>query len=769
MNRVFLSHSSTDKDFVRVVANRFGDIAIIDERDFKAGSRTMDEIIEKLEDSKIFVAFLSSSALNSDWVQKELGIAIELAKKRDMVILVLSVDKSVLYFDKRIPENLRKHYNIKFVNNPEIAISRINDEIRRLKFIQSPATRSAESLFIGRAEQIRKFETDFSSIEGIVPTFLVASNFYTGMGRRHFSRHVLDKINILKNTETPVSVSMQKGESIENFIIKLNSSLFDDEATKADLKELPLEAKYKLLLKLILEYKQNNRIIFILDEGGIVLPNHEIVDWFDNLVQAKELHNRVTFCLISSWKPNKRFLIKQNPGASYHISELDAVDTQNLFLRLLSIYGINQLDSNSKKEFISHLTGIPSQIKFAVQQIRAIGKDSALLKIEEIKQINDSYSFALVEAIKKDKLAYQVCLILANGAISLDVLYDVFGDTTEVNNAISFLIDYSALDFLSGTVSSIKLNPTIADFIKRRHIEPEEEIKIRFQAAIRSYLSKSLEELVLEDYSKFTLALEEMIKKGEQIPDKYYIAPFLINNIIKEYHAGNYGMVEERCKKLLRQTNFDRQVLWELHYHLVLVYARTGRDEFWQALKDSPLDYIDKQFLMGFYYRNRKEKSEIKRALEHFENVLREVPDHRRARREIVNTYLLLEDYPNALTYAKENFEQNPSDILHLHSYFIALVRNDKFNPMVDYKDIDTLMEKAKSNLDTRANDIYKCMKGEYEYWLKKEVSAAINILEQAVKTNENPRYPLKALLIIYRKEGMFEEAREIKKKLANL
>ena len=172
---------------------------------------------------------------------------------------------------------------------------------------------------------------------------------------------------------------------------------------------------------------------------------------------------------------------------------------------------------------------------------------------------------------------------------------------------------------------------------------------------------------------------------------------------------------------------------------------------------------------MGFYYRNRKEESEIRLALEHFENVLNKFPNHRRARREIVNTYLLLEDYPNALNYAKENFKNNPSDILHLHSYFIALVRNDKFNPMVDYKELDALMEKAQSNLDTRATDIYQCMKGEYEYWLKKGVSTAINILKQAVKTNENPRYPLKALLIIYRKEGMFDEVREIKRELSNL
>lgn len=82
MNRIFLSHSSSDKDYVRHIADNLGDAAIIDERDFAAGARTMDEIIEKIDDSKIFVAFLSSRALDSDWVQKELALAINIADNK---------------------------------------------------------------------------------------------------------------------------------------------------------------------------------------------------------------------------------------------------------------------------------------------------------------------------------------------------------------------------------------------------------------------------------------------------------------------------------------------------------------------------------------------------------------------------------------------------------------------------------------------------------------------------------------------------------------
>ena len=769
MNRVFLSHSSTDKDFVRAIAERLGDIAIIDERDFEAGSRTIDQIVEKIDKASIFVAFLSNKALASDWVQKELALAIQHCQSLNIEILIFSIDKAVDHYNKLIPEILRKNYNISYLKNPTIALSRINDVRRLLCLKNSPAQRDAENLFIGRGEEIRNFESDFSDITGSIPTFIVADNFYNGMGRTHFIKHGLNRINILKLTQSPLTISMQRGESLENFIIKLNAYVYNDEAIKADFHALSLENKKKIALNLVKEYKKNNRLIFIKDEGAIVLPNHEIVDWFSWLTQAPELHNRITFCLISTWSPHYRYCDKANKGVSYHLKELDSTDTQNLFINLLNIYGQRNLNPHQKKEFIDRLTGIPSQIIFTVQQIRIHGAEEALLEIEDISTHSDSYSATLLDAISKNSLAYQISLILANSIISLDTLTDVFGDSQEVFSALSYLKDYSALEFINGNITSVKLNPTLADFIKRRKVYPERQVQIRFDEAIKKYVSSSFDELAIDDYSKLMLAIEDCMQKGKPIPEKYYIAPLLINNIFKEYNAGHYQTVEKYCKNLLNQSNVDYQVQWELHYYLVRVYARTGRQEFWQALKNSPLSYIDKEFLKGFYFRNNKNENEIKSALQYFENVLAEQPDHRRARREIVNTYLLLEDYPNALKYAKGNYEANPSDLLHLQSYFTSLIRNNNLDPINDYATLSSLISNAKKNKDTRALDVFRCMEGEYAYYVNGNFSDAIRILNEAKKINENKLYPMKALLSIYRREGMMEEVKEIKKELSSL
>ncbi|HDZ8479797.1 TPA: toll/interleukin-1 receptor domain-containing protein [Escherichia coli] len=74
MIKAFLSHSSKDKEhYVRNVANWLGKENIIyDEFTFEEGEKTLDQIMEGLGESELFVLFISNSALESEWVKKEI-------------------------------------------------------------------------------------------------------------------------------------------------------------------------------------------------------------------------------------------------------------------------------------------------------------------------------------------------------------------------------------------------------------------------------------------------------------------------------------------------------------------------------------------------------------------------------------------------------------------------------------------------------------------------------------------------------------------------
>lgn len=78
MPKVFLSHSSKDKLLVRPIAKDLGNNrCIIDEMTFEEGMNILQEIISNIDRSDLFVIFLSDSALNSEWVQREILIAKE--------------------------------------------------------------------------------------------------------------------------------------------------------------------------------------------------------------------------------------------------------------------------------------------------------------------------------------------------------------------------------------------------------------------------------------------------------------------------------------------------------------------------------------------------------------------------------------------------------------------------------------------------------------------------------------------------------------------
>ena len=76
MNKAFLSHSSSDKEFVRAVASNLGrQLCIFDEQVFDTGATFKESIEKYLDDSSIFVLFVSAEALGRIWVKFEIDEA----------------------------------------------------------------------------------------------------------------------------------------------------------------------------------------------------------------------------------------------------------------------------------------------------------------------------------------------------------------------------------------------------------------------------------------------------------------------------------------------------------------------------------------------------------------------------------------------------------------------------------------------------------------------------------------------------------------------
>ncbi|NUY81893.1 toll/interleukin-1 receptor domain-containing protein [Flavobacterium sp. MAH-1] len=91
MSRIFLSHTSTDKPFVRKLAADLrlnGHTVWIDEAEINIGDSLIAKIREGLDSVDFVAAVLSKASIESEWVTKELDIASnrEIKEKRVFVL-----------------------------------------------------------------------------------------------------------------------------------------------------------------------------------------------------------------------------------------------------------------------------------------------------------------------------------------------------------------------------------------------------------------------------------------------------------------------------------------------------------------------------------------------------------------------------------------------------------------------------------------------------------------------------------------------------------
>ncbi|MGC4043396.1 MAG: CHAT domain-containing protein [Armatimonas sp.] len=100
--KVFLSHADPDKPLVEAVRkslSELGEEAWIDARELVGGDILDTEIRQAIEQSGAFLLFVTPDALQSDWVTRELKIALEVQDRRGKVafpIVPLTVDDAKL-------------------------------------------------------------------------------------------------------------------------------------------------------------------------------------------------------------------------------------------------------------------------------------------------------------------------------------------------------------------------------------------------------------------------------------------------------------------------------------------------------------------------------------------------------------------------------------------------------------------------------------------------------------------------------------------------
>jgi hypothetical protein len=116
--KIFLSHSSKDKEFVRHIANDLQtyDLPVwFDEWEIKVGDSLTQKISDGINESGWLIIVLSENSINSKWVQNEINAAmtIELEKKEVFILPILIDDcKIPILLRDKLYADFRKSYTI---------------------------------------------------------------------------------------------------------------------------------------------------------------------------------------------------------------------------------------------------------------------------------------------------------------------------------------------------------------------------------------------------------------------------------------------------------------------------------------------------------------------------------------------------------------------------------------------------------------------------------------------------------------------------------
>lgn len=473
MNKAFLSHSSAQKDFVRKVYKLLGaSRCVFDECCFDNGKKIIDEILRGLQNTDLFILFVSNESLDSDWVQQEIVLADMFMQKHGLKqILPILIDPKIKPgLDDRIP-NWMKQYLMKPIQTPEMAKLKILSALRHLDMDTNPIYKAKRNLFVGRYKEKEE-------LEGILNLYVephynaICVSGLEGIGRRTFLRKFFEEKHILNTSNEPILLSLNNRSSIDNLILSL-IKYKKDVISSDDLEELDSKSiteKTTVLQNLFKSLANENEYIFIIDDGCVVRPTMEVSNWFVKAIDIPENHDCFYISVISRFRPSHRFLSNHDDFISISIDALSVPEVRNLFFGYGKALGISS--SSKYNEILSTLNGIPSQVYYAVEYIRRFGIDVTLRNKGIILDYGDKPVMSIIADIKeRGEESFSLLVLLSKlQTTSYDMIYNLVGNTDFVNQELEFFYVSGVFSLFGENKEYIEVHYSIADYIRRSRV-----------------------------------------------------------------------------------------------------------------------------------------------------------------------------------------------------------------------------------------------------------------------------------------------------------
>lgn len=736
--KCFLSHSSKDKaNYVDIVAQKLGGRIEYDAKTFEEGMENLEEILNAIGRSNIFVLFISESSLNSPWVQKEI-LEAELRLKNGQLIRFypIVIDKSIKHDDPRIPTWISQTYNLRPITRPVIAAKRIKERLTEASWEVHPSLKIRNQIFVGRNTIIEAFERRVDDLSKEYPSVVFASGLQN-IGRRSSLKNCLRKSNIIRQTYEPIDIELSSEDNIEGLILKLIDLGFSSSITH-NLLELNLDEKITICHELINEALNLNEILFIDDQRCIVRYDQTIAPWFLKIIEKLPKGN-LGICVASAAKPFTYDYVKNDNIYFIHVHELEKSEREGLFKRYSEVLGLN-LSREELRQFSPLLTGLPDQVTFAASMVEEIGPQQALERANEIVLFSKYRAGIYLKKYENNEEALAALRFLSSFEFfSIDFI-------TEIENLSNTLLTKHVQDFITNLVCEsigygsdyYRINEVIRDSITRDRLYVNKE----YTSALKLYVRNFTDNFESEHYdvSEYYIAAKEALINGEKIPEKLLIPAHFLKTMKELYSKGRHDDVVRLADRVLeKEENYDIYTAQDIRYYLCQSLARLRNVRFTTEVQK--ISGPEHDFLFGFYYRIR---GKFEDALKRYTRAKEHQRVEQRAAREIVFVLTTIEAYEEAISLAQENYERYPSNPFMVQAYFQCLMHTD--DHASNATKAQQLLDSMHSIGGARAAEMYATLSARLEFQFH-DRKHSFEMIEQAIDAYPDVAYPVLAKL----------------------
>jgi tetratricopeptide (TPR) repeat protein len=742
MIKCFLSHSSKDKErYIRVVKNNIRkESTIYDEDTFEAGMSPSEEIIRGLDETSLFVIFISESALESKWVTDELSIAKEKvdAGKIDRIYPII-IDDNITFEDPRIPNWMKDGFNIQHIRQPKVAARKINSRLRELTWKNHPTLRARERIVVGRNGKIKLVEERFDDYDKDSPLVFISSGL-NSIGRKTFIKEALKKATVIRESYEFPQIYIDETDSIEDFILKVNDLGLSDEISTVDLLTTNFEEKIEIASRLVDAIASEKERILIDDRGAIVRYDGDIVDWFQSIVNNLSNRGHLTFCIASKFRANRSLQYKNMAFYMEEIPELEKSERNGLLSRY-SKYRNLELSRDDLGFFSDLLTGYPEQVIYAVDMIAETSVFEAKKNSHLIQEYATDKAKLVVDSLKNDQISLNFLYFLCKFEfISFDFLFEIAEEHTYFPVLSDFLLK-SVCERLGASGDYIRVNEVIKDYVDRSRFGMPSEFSDKLRAHVQEFINSDGEDN--RDISDYIFSIQEALMSGEEIPDRLLIPSYFIKTIRAIYKKGgsaNYKEVVRLSDRILTNSAFlHKNVLENIYFIKCQALARLRDSSFFGVVK--LVSEPDSSFLHGFYYRIQGNQD---RAIMSYNRVLEKRPNDYRAKSELVLIYMQSEDHELAYELAKEIYSHAPNNPLNANNYLSCIFHRDKNH--ADRALIEEIVNRLQSDPSDRAQEMYSSARAKILAHFDHDVDGAYLLLEEAIRRFPDVTYPVLTL-----------------------